>query len=122
MTLVLTPDQLADIRSGLLAARRELGAQVATLAESDQVLIAARASQEERAKSSGDADLMGVERNVVARQSEAVAGGLSELDAALARLDAGTYGTCVRCSNPIPVERLLARPRSAACVPCAAKR
>ena len=122
MTTTLTALQLTDIRAALTQDRAALLAQVSTLAESDQVLITARASQEERAKSAGDADLMGVERNVLARMSSAITEGLSELDGALARLDAGTYGACTRCRAQIPQERLLARPRAAACVACASRR
>lgn len=38
---------------------------------------------------------------------------------ALARLDAGTYGTCQRCGEPIQERRLRALPYTAICVECA---
>lgn len=38
--------------------------------------------------------------------------------AALDRIDAGTFGTCERCGNQIPDERLEARPTAALCVAC----
>ena len=41
-----------------------------------------------------------------------------EIDDALARIDAGTYGTCIRCGQPIPDERLAAVPYAVLCVPC----
>jgi DnaK suppressor protein len=41
---------------------------------------------------------------------------LAEIDAALRRLDAGTYGTCVRCGNPIGDARLEARPWAQLCI------
>ncbi|PRY13373.1 TraR/DksA family transcriptional regulator [Kineococcus rhizosphaerae] len=41
-----------------------------------------------------------------------------EAEQALARLRDGTYGLCVHCGTPIPVERLEFRPRAAGCVPC----
>jgi DnaK suppressor protein len=41
------------------------------------------------------------------------------VDEALARMDEGTYGTCAVCGDPIPVERLEARPLSVRCVRCA---
>jgi RNA polymerase-binding transcription factor DksA len=44
---------------------------------------------------------------------------LRELDAAQARLAAGTYGVCAVCGRPIPAARLEARPTATACVPCA---
>ena len=40
------------------------------------------------------------------------------VDEALARLDDGTFGTCVRCGNPIPPERLEALPWAARCIDC----
>lgn len=47
---------------------------------------------------------------------------LAELDLALTRVDEGGYGQCERCGQPIPHERLLARPTARTCVPCAARR
>ena len=44
---------------------------------------------------------------------------LAELVAARQRLAAGTYGRCERCGNPIPTERLVARPEARFCVGCA---
>ena len=44
---------------------------------------------------------------------------LEELEAAVARLDRGTYGTCVSCGAPIPEARLEARPAALTCVGCA---
>lgn len=44
----------------------------------------------------------------------------AELDAALARVAAGTYGRCEGCGRRIPLERLRVRPMAAHCVTCAA--
>jgi RNA polymerase-binding transcription factor DksA len=43
---------------------------------------------------------------------------LDAIDAAQARLAAGTYGTCERCVRPIPLERLRATPTTRFCVAC----
>jgi RNA polymerase-binding transcription factor DksA len=43
---------------------------------------------------------------------------IEEIDAALDRIDAGTYGRCVHCGETIPEERLEFRPFAAACVSC----
>ncbi len=40
------------------------------------------------------------------------------VDEALARLDDGTFGTCVRCGQPIATERLEALPWAARCIDC----
>jgi DnaK suppressor protein len=46
---------------------------------------------------------------------------LDEVKSALARLESGTYGTCLGCTAPIPVERLELRPWAAFCVRCAGR-
>jgi RNA polymerase-binding transcription factor len=43
---------------------------------------------------------------------------LAAIDAALGRLDGGTYGTCVSCGRPIAPERLQALPSAALCIDC----
>jgi len=42
------------------------------------------------------------------------------IDSALHRLEAGTYGVCVSCHNPIPFGRLLVMPEASYCVGCGA--
>jgi DnaK suppressor protein len=44
---------------------------------------------------------------------------LADLDSALARLDAGDYGSCANCGRPIATGRLLARPTARTCIDCA---
>ena len=43
---------------------------------------------------------------------------LEAVQAALARLDAGTYGECTACGTRIPAERLEALPWAAFCIEC----
>ena len=43
----------------------------------------------------------------------------SAIDAALSRIEDGTYGKCERCGEDIPFERLEARPTSTLCMSCA---
>jgi DnaK suppressor protein len=44
---------------------------------------------------------------------------LTLVDAALRRLDAGTFGRCLRCGMPIAPERLEALPWAEHCIDCA---
>ncbi len=46
---------------------------------------------------------------------------LDEVDAALERLDAGTYGVCGSCGQPIAPGRLEARPVARTCISCASR-
>jgi len=41
---------------------------------------------------------------------------LAAIDAALGRIDDGTYGICAKCGSQIPEERLEARPWSQLCI------
>jgi RNA polymerase-binding protein DksA len=43
---------------------------------------------------------------------------LAQVEAALARLDAGTYGACANCGRPIAPERVEAIPWAAYCIDC----
>ncbi len=43
---------------------------------------------------------------------------LEQVNAALRRLDEGTYGICADCGEPIPLERLEALPYATLCVRC----
>jgi DnaK suppressor protein len=42
----------------------------------------------------------------------------AEVTAALQRLDAGRYGDCVDCGEPIPLQRLLVQPAALRCATC----
>lgn len=53
--------------------------------------------------------------------AEAAASELRQVDQALARIEAGTYGICAHCRRPIPAARLEARPFAEYCVRCAEK-
>jgi RNA polymerase-binding protein DksA len=49
---------------------------------------------------------------------ERAEGQLELVDAALQRLEDGTFGTCLRCAKPIAPERLEALPWAAHCITC----
>ena len=57
-----------------------------------------------------------LEREVDLSVREAAEDSLRQVEAALERLEAGTYGICERCNEPIPDERLEARPEAQYCV------
>ena len=43
---------------------------------------------------------------------------LNLIDAALRKIEEGTYGICDNCSKPIPQKRLLAMPHAPLCIKC----
>ena len=67
---------------------------------------------------SGQGDSMNVERERDLALSAQAMAAVEDIDKALAKIDAGTYGICERCGQPIPKERLKALPYAALCVAC----
>lgn len=59
------------------------------------------------------------EQDVTLRRLETENDALGEIDAALDRINAGTYGRCERCEKVIPKLRLNAIPYTKHCVNCA---
>jgi DnaK suppressor protein len=55
---------------------------------------------------------------VAQRRSADILVTIEQIDAALARIEAGTYGRCTGCQRPIPEERLELRPFAGTCVAC----
>ena len=47
---------------------------------------------------------------------------LTAIEGALGRLEAGRYGLCERCGQPIGADRLAARPAAQTCIRCAGYR
>jgi DnaK suppressor protein len=66
----------------------------------------------------GEGDSMNVERERELALSAQALAAVQEIDDALAKIDAGTYGICEKCHEPIPKERLKALPFAALCVQC----
>ncbi|HEX3925571.1 MAG TPA: TraR/DksA family transcriptional regulator [Streptosporangiaceae bacterium] len=111
-----TEAELAKVRDTLAAEAKELRADI-DRAESD---IASRLG--DAAVDAGD-DQADVGAKAYEREHElALTHNARELlvqtDQALARIDAGTYGTCESCGEPIGKARLQAFPRAVLCVAC----
>ena len=67
---------------------------------------------------SGEGDTLNVERERDLALSAQALAAVDEIDHALTKMDAGTYGVCERCGNPIPKARLKALPYATLCVAC----
>src|SRR6266516_303267 len=61
------------------------------------------------------------ERSRLISLVRALRSNLREVDRALAKMQAGTYGECERCGNPIALERLTALPSVRLCIDCKQK-
>lgn len=65
-----------------------------------------------------DAGAATAERTERLGLAETLKSQVESVDAALARIETGGYGTCISCEKPIPEARLEARPASIYCVDC----
>jgi DnaK suppressor protein len=61
------------------------------------------------------------EREKAAQLTSAEGRLLAEIDAALERVDAGTYGLCASCGGDIGYKRLAAMPSATRCIACKEK-
>jgi RNA polymerase-binding transcription factor DksA len=68
-----------------------------------------------------DAGAATAERTEVMGVVDALRVQVEGIDAALARIAEGTYGTCASCGNDIGADRLEFRPSSILCVSCKSK-
>jgi len=67
---------------------------------------------------SGEGDTLNVERERDLALSASASAAVDEIDRALRRMDAGSYGICERCGKKIAVARLEALPFAALCIEC----
>ena len=103
----------------LAAGRAAARAQVAALTrEFDEVVAASTASNADDEHDPEGATIA-FERQQVAALLAAARARLADVEAALARRDAGEYGVCESCGQVIAPERLAARPAARTCISCA---
>ena len=109
---VASPDGSTDhdaARTALLAERARLAAEVG------EAIVRARADDLRLAGRGRQPGLRAAARPRPARPSTAQ---LALVEDALARLDDGSFGACVRCGKPIAAARLEALPWAATCIDC----
>ena len=105
----MEPVDLATTRAALLAERaRLLGDRDETIIAPDQMTYGSQAA--------AASQVFAQQRDLALRDRSDQQ--LVLVDEALARLDDGTFGTCVRCGQPIAAERLEALPWAARCIDC----
>ena len=107
----------AEMTAGGAAARRELSA---VRAELDQQRCFRIDQFDELTVDAAEAVVTADEPRLQVTRVLRIAAesALAEIDAALRRLDDGSYGTCEHCTKPIPAERLEVLPMSRLCTRC----
>jgi DnaK suppressor protein len=98
-----------EIRAALLAERERLaGERAETIVAPDPMTYGSQAA--------AASQVFAQQRDLALR--DRTDHQLELVDEALARLDAGTFGACVRCGRPIPADRLEALPWAPRCIDC----
>ncbi len=108
-------DRRDHLHTMLVALRDETYERVHELRH-EQADDADQAPGDEMDRARGTADVE-THASLIARAEER----LRYIDEALARVDAGRYGICAGCREPIPLERLRAVPFAVYCVECQQK-
>ncbi|QXJ25412.1 TraR/DksA family transcriptional regulator [Actinomadura graeca] len=109
-----TASELAEVRAGLEeqigALRREIAASASQIAEGD--------TSEGAGDDQADAGAKTYEREHELALSYNSQDLLAQIERAVQRMDAGTYGICESCAKPIGKARLQVFPRATLCVSC----
>jgi DnaK suppressor protein len=103
----------------LLAERESYMQRAAELqAEADALALEHEPGDIQFDEEGGEGGTANVEREVDLALSAQARAAIDEIDRALARIDARTYGVCEECGQLIPQARLKALPYAALCIVC----
>ncbi|MBE0009442.1 MULTISPECIES: TraR/DksA family transcriptional regulator [unclassified Arthrobacter] len=111
-----TDEGFGRYRPLLLEELQRARASSAALAADSRSVSAARDNSNVDDEHDPEGTTIASELSQMSVLSRAAATRAAEIQAALERLDHGTYGRCVFCGDPIAVGRLDARPWTAFCI------
>lgn len=106
----------ADARRALAALRADTLALIRGLDRDVAAIVEARQDANSDDEHDPEGATLAFERSQSDAMIREARGRLADVDAALARLDAGTYGRCEACGERIPAGRLEIRPAARRCV------
>ena len=99
--------------------RQQTLQRLATLTDDFAEVVAASRDSNADDEHDPEGATIAFERSQLDALANQARGHLAEIDAAIARLEDGTYGVCETCGQPISDARLRARPVARACITCA---
>lgn len=108
-----------DARGRLEALRADAAARAEAAASALSTLVHDRQGSNDDDEHDPEGVTLSSEWSRLSGLAEAAQSELQQVDDALARMDAGTYGICASCGRPIPDGRLEVRPFAEYCVACA---
>ncbi|GIJ09755.1 TraR/DksA family transcriptional regulator [Micromonospora andamanensis] len=107
------------VRDELLRLRARAEAEAATLAQDLKALFLASRDSNADDEHDPEGATIGFERAQLTALLAGARKRIADVDDALRRVDAATYGVCERCGQPIGDERLAGRPFARFCMACA---
>jgi DnaK suppressor protein len=110
--------KLAQLRAQLEAELVRLEADLAAPAHADRDSLSEASGENVYRDHMADQGTATFEREMDMTFDESERDEVERVRAALSRLDAETYGVCVRCASEIPIARLEAVPTASMCVQC----
>lgn len=108
-----------NARDRLEAERAVVRRRLAALADDHDGFVAASRDTNADDEHDPEGATIAFERSQLSSMSRQLLQRIAEVDVALTRVDAGTYGVCTACGQPIAPGRLRARPAAALCIDCA---
>ncbi|MGJ0203036.1 TraR/DksA C4-type zinc finger protein [Leucobacter sp. gxy201] len=112
-------DASTGVEALLVLERQHALERVAKLEADLDALTRARRSESDDDEHDPEGETLSAQWSLRAGLLEDARATLRQVDAALERLAAGSYGVCVVCGNRIPEGQLEARPFREQCVKCA---
>jgi len=109
---MLTREEMREFETELLARK----GQILKNLEAAQNKITMMQNQEP--KDEGDFAALAIETDIDGRIIEQQRAELNEIEIALGKIKAGTYGVCEMCEEPIGKERLLVKNFARFCISC----
>lgn len=108
-------------RAALRQRRAEAEARLSSLQETVARIVEGAADSNADDEHDPEGQTIAWDRAQATALAEQTRADIADVDAALARLDAGWDGRCDDCGRFIPADRLAVRPAAARCVACAAR-
>src|SRR6202522_65425 len=111
----------AGPRELLTAQRRSVLARITALERDFTGIVTAAYTPTSGDEHAPEGTTIAYERQHLSALLDSARAQVASIDAALGRLDAGSYGRCERCGQDIPAERLPPTPTAANCLACASQ-
>jgi RNA polymerase-binding transcription factor DksA len=110
-----------EVRRRLRREREQALTRLASLTGDHEAMVAASLDTNADDEHDPEGHTIAFERSQIGALVRQVRHHVAEVEAALGRVEDGTYGACEQCGGPIGEARLEALPATRTCIACAAR-